>query len=128
MPGPRPTPTHLKLLRGNPSKRPINKDEPAPEIPAAIPEPPDFLMPSAKDEWHRLAEGLRRLGLLTTLDTSVFAVYCETFARWKQAEELLAQQAQRDPENGALTVKTGTGIALRSRWQLSGAKRPSRAA
>jgi hypothetical protein len=43
MPGPRPTPTHLQLLRGNPSKRPLNKGEPVPDIPAAVPEPPAFL-------------------------------------------------------------------------------------
>jgi phage terminase small subunit len=73
------------LLRGNPSKRAINRGEPAPEIPATVPEPPDFLMPSAKDEWHRLAEGLHRIGLLTALDASAFAVYCQTFARWQQA-------------------------------------------
>jgi hypothetical protein len=34
MSGPRPTPTYLKLLRGNPGRRPINKNEPKPEIPA----------------------------------------------------------------------------------------------
>ena len=107
MPGPRPTPTHLRLLRGNPSKRAINRGEPAPEIPATVPEPPDFLMPSAKDEWHRLAEGLHRIGLLTALDASAFAVYCQTFARWQQAEQMLA-----DPENGGLTIKTSTGSPM----------------
>ncbi|HBX7025292.1 TPA: phage terminase small subunit P27 family, partial [Klebsiella pneumoniae] len=28
MPGPPKTPTHLALVKGNPSKRPINKNEP----------------------------------------------------------------------------------------------------
>ncbi len=32
MPGPRPTPTYLKLLRGNPGKRKLNKREPQPQI------------------------------------------------------------------------------------------------
>ena len=38
--GPKPTPTALKLLRGNPGKRPINVDEPQPrpvESPGASP-------------------------------------------------------------------------------------------
>lgn len=30
MSGPPKTPTHLRLVRGNPSKRPINKNEPQP--------------------------------------------------------------------------------------------------
>jgi P27 family predicted phage terminase small subunit len=55
-----------------------------------------------------------RRGLAPARSTSVFAVYCETFARWTQAEELLAQQAERDPENGALTVKTSTGSLMQN--------------
>ncbi|HBL5480846.1 TPA: phage terminase small subunit P27 family, partial [Enterobacter hormaechei] len=30
MSGPPKTPTHLRLVRGNPSKRPINENEPKP--------------------------------------------------------------------------------------------------
>ncbi|HHS8776745.1 TPA: phage terminase small subunit P27 family, partial [Klebsiella pneumoniae] len=35
MPGPPKTPTHLALVKGNPSKRPINKNEPKP--PSGVP-------------------------------------------------------------------------------------------
>ena len=38
MRGRRPKPTRLKLLTGNPGKRPLNDDEPQPQ--AAIPECP----------------------------------------------------------------------------------------
>ena len=37
MPGPRPTPNYLKLLRGNPGKRKLNKHEPQPQIPPSRP-------------------------------------------------------------------------------------------
>jgi hypothetical protein len=36
MSGPPKTPSHLRLVRGNPSKRPINKDEPKP--PKGVPQ------------------------------------------------------------------------------------------
>lgn len=36
MPGPPKTPTHLALVKGNPSKRPINKNEPKP--PSGVPQ------------------------------------------------------------------------------------------
>ena len=62
MPGRPPTPTHLKLLRGNPGKRPI-RPEPQPEQPPTPPEPPDFLTGYAFDEWRRVAPELHRLGL-----------------------------------------------------------------
>lgn len=109
MPGPRPTPTHLKLIRGNPGKRALNRNEPQPPIP---PEPPDFLMPTAKDEWHRIAGTLHALGLLTAVDTMPFAAYCLSVARWEQAEHALAAMAERDPTTAALMIKTGVGSVV----------------
>ena len=57
-------PTHLKLLRGNPGKRPIMPD-PEPPIPEKLPEPPEFLRTDARDEWWRIVPELKALGLLT---------------------------------------------------------------
>jgi hypothetical protein len=36
-------PTHLRLLRGNASKRPLPTNEPQPTIPPAPPEAPAYL-------------------------------------------------------------------------------------
>jgi hypothetical protein len=49
-------PTQLKLLRGNPGKRAI-PPEPQPLRPDEIPDPPNFLLDDAKDEWRRLGAG-----------------------------------------------------------------------
>jgi hypothetical protein len=49
-PGPPPQPTHLSLLKGNPSKRPL-RPEPEPERAANVPDPPSFLSKYAVDEW-----------------------------------------------------------------------------
>jgi len=104
-----PVPLRLKLLRGNAGKRRLNRGEPQPTIPPGPPEPPDFLMSAAKDEWHEVAGELHALGLLTVLDRNVLAAYCQSFARWKQAETLLAELAERDPETGALTIRSAAG-------------------
>jgi P27 family predicted phage terminase small subunit len=88
MPGPPPTPARLKLLRGNPGKRPI-RPELQPEQPPTPPEPPDFLTGYAVGEWRRIAPELHRLGLLTVLDLTL-AAYCTAYARWRTTEELLA--------------------------------------
>jgi phage terminase small subunit len=58
-----PVPYNLRVLRGNPGKRRLNKNEPRPLIPEVVPEPPDFLNPYAQEEWHRIAGELSRLGL-----------------------------------------------------------------
>src|ERR1041384_4289249 len=94
MRGRRPTPTRLKMLTGNPGKRPLNGDEPRPD--ENIPECPPELGPVARAEWDRLhgerappgggrgarAEWDRLVGelaalrLLTNLDRAALAAYC----------------------------------------------------
>jgi len=83
--GRKPKPNALKILEGNPGKRPIGEE--------LIKAPPDdFDCPSwlnryAKEEWARLAPALRAQGVLTMLDVNAFAAYCEAYARWRDAEE-----------------------------------------
>jgi P27 family predicted phage terminase small subunit len=108
MPGPKPTPTHLKLLRGNPGKRPIHP-EPEPEISPAVPEPPPFLTGYAVDEWRRVAPVLYRLSLLTLADLMPFAAYCQAYSRWRTAEEALADMATGDEETKGLLVERADG-------------------
>ena len=83
----RPKPTHLKLLQGNPGKRPLNTSEPKP--PVELPPPPDHLSDVAKQEWQHMGEQLVKLGLLTTIDRSAFAAYCVVYARWVEVEKAL---------------------------------------
>ena len=43
----------------------------------------------ASEEWDRIAPELYRLGLLTVLDTTTLAAYCQCYRRWVRAERLL---------------------------------------
>jgi P27 family predicted phage terminase small subunit len=92
-------PYELAKLRGNPGKRKLHAG-PQPARTAHVPGPPDFLMPAAKAEWLRLADELHALGLLTVLDTTTFAVYCQSVARWLLAEEMLAKAIADAAANG----------------------------
>ena len=85
MSGPPKKPTKLRLLEGNPSKRPLPKNEPEPD--PTMPQCPDWLMDDAKHEWKRVAPELNRIGLLTIVDQTALAGYCQSYARWKKAEE-----------------------------------------
>jgi P27 family predicted phage terminase small subunit len=87
MAGRRPKPTHLRLLQGNPGKRPFNPNEPKPK--AEMPSIPEHLSETAAKEWVRVSEQLLRLGLLTAVDRAAFAAYCTVYARWADAEEAL---------------------------------------
>jgi len=87
--GPKPKPTAIKQLEGNPGKRPLNPKEPKPEKKA--PRCPSWLEPEAKKEWRRLAKQMEHLGTLTETDMTAFAGYCQSYARWKEAEEFISK-------------------------------------
>jgi len=75
----------LKLVTGNPGKRKLNTHEPKPRV--AIPRCPAHLDDEARREWKRMGRKLARMGLLTEIDHAAFAGYCQSWSRWKQAEE-----------------------------------------
>jgi P27 family predicted phage terminase small subunit len=103
-------PTYLKLLRGNPGKRALKPElEPTPELPPSPPDPPASLSAYAKEEWLRIRDEMFYLRLLTPLDLQIFAVYCETYARWRTAVEALKKQAAVDPEFHALVFRDEEG-------------------
>jgi P27 family predicted phage terminase small subunit len=81
--GRRPKPTRLKVLTGNPGKRPLNELEPTPEV--AVPDCPAELNPAAKREWDRLVVELGKLRILTHLDRAALATYCGAYALWAEA-------------------------------------------
>ena len=97
-----PTPTAIKILEGNPGKRPLNEYEPKPEKKA--PPCPKWLEKEARKEWKRLAPKLEMLGVLSELDMAAFAEYCQAYARWKEAEEYISSHGS--------TFKTANGCIM----------------
>ena len=83
--GPKPQPPELKLINGNPGRRPIDLDAGInPTV--GIPKAPAHLSAEAKAEWKRLAPQLEELRLITKIDMAVFALYCQAYGRWVKAE------------------------------------------
>lgn len=76
--GPPPKPTRLKLLQGNPGRRPLPKNEPHPQT--GIPTRPHWLLPEAKREWTRIVPELNRLGLLAKIDRALISMWCQCWA------------------------------------------------
>ena len=83
MAGRRPKPTHLKLITGNPGKRPLNAQEAKPRVVA--PKCPEELSPAAKAEWKRVSRQLLKLGLLCEIDRAALAAYCQAWGQWMDA-------------------------------------------
>jgi P27 family predicted phage terminase small subunit len=107
--GRKPTPTALKVLRGNPGKRPLPENEPTPKGEAVAPE---WLSPSAALHWPVVARQLESSGVLTSMDAQALALYCEAFARWQDANGLLAKTGLVVPgQKGMLTQNPAVHIA-----------------
>ena len=112
MRGRKPKPSHLKLVRGNPGRRPLNEREPVPS--SKLPSPPAFLSDEAKVEWGRVSEELYRIGILSCIDRAALGAYCQAYARWGQAESAIAKMAERDQLTGGLMIKTTNGNAIQN--------------
>lgn len=87
--GPKPLPSNVHRLRGNPSKlRPDQlRDSVHPTV--SLPKPPPFLSREAKKEWARLGPELVKYGLVSELDRGALAAYCQAYGRWEEAERLI---------------------------------------
>lgn len=116
MKGRKPTPVHLKLVTGNPGKRAITKAAAAEKkIPRrGVMMPPKELCDEAKVEWGRVANDLAKSGLLTDLDTSVLAAYCQSFGIWLRAERLIAEAAKLDPTYAGLLILTSNANLIQN--------------
>lgn len=100
--GRRPTPTALKVLRGNPGKRPINQDEPRPT--PGPPEPPEHLDGEARKQWFRWCDELTSMRVLTKADREILAVMCDAWSRYVKAKK----QVDKD----GLLVKSPNGYPM----------------
>jgi P27 family predicted phage terminase small subunit len=100
MRGRKPKPSLIKLLDGNPGKRPVNEREPAP-IPGT-PDPPEWLDAEAKAEWARVVLDLQAMGLLSRADRPAIAAYCTVWSRWVEAEAMVKKFGSivKSPEKG----------------------------
>lgn len=82
--GRKPKPPNLRVIEGNREHRPIPE---CPDPPKKHISAPRWLDPLAKKEWRRISKELYSMGLLTAIDKAALEGYCQSYAKWKQAEQ-----------------------------------------
>lgn len=92
MAGRRPKPTHLKVVQGNPGRRPLNDKEPEP--PKGIPAPPAGLSDVASKVWGEMSALLNRMGVLTVADTLALERLCECYAEIAECRAVLRESGR----------------------------------
>ena len=54
------------------------------------------------------------MGVLTTLDRAIFAIYCQAWGRLVRAEVALEKMAEKEPATQALLMKTKSGNLIQN--------------
>ena len=90
--GRRPTPTALKLVKGNPGKRAINKKEPKPK--RVIPSCPAYLDDAGKVAWGRLCVLLDRMGVMTEADGPALERLCDCYSDILECRKLVERDGR----------------------------------
>ncbi len=109
MPGKR-KPTALKIVTGNPGKRPLPENEPDPQ--GEVKKPP-FVKGKAVRLWKLRAPELERLGVLRSVDVEMFGVWCCLMAEF--AESPRSFNAARLTQMRALATSFGIDPSARAR-------------
>lgn len=93
--GRKPIPTSLKILRGNPGKKPLPKGEPQP--PTDNIAPPDYLGEVARKKWDELLPLLQATRVMTRADIEALARLCDTYEWWLATREKLRKEGDSYP-------------------------------
>jgi phage terminase small subunit len=108
-----PKPTALKLMTGNPGRRPLPKDEPAPPKGDVL--APAWLKRDRRSmaAWNEYAPKLIEMGVLTVVDVAMFAAWCSLYAEFQKAPDRIP--ANRIARMDALAGQFGLNPSARAR-------------
>ena len=82
-PGPKPKPTRLKILTGNPGHRPIPAGEPQPD--AGLPRAPKRFTADQRKLWNAYAKQLTACGIATQIDATALELLIDQHAAYHAA-------------------------------------------
>ena len=109
--GRKPTPTVIKLMTGNPGKRPIDADTLTPPI--ETPQPSAQLSAASRAIWDETVKELEKLRVIARIDKFQIETYCNIVARAQAIQKFL-------DENGmTYTTRGKHGEMVRVRPEVS---------
>lgn len=82
-------PTAIKRLRDTIQPCRLNTKEPQSRIIRSVPSCPKNLEGEARIHWRKIGRVLASMRVLTQADLDALGLYCEIYARWRDAEDKL---------------------------------------
>src|ERR1700686_1526746 len=105
-----PTPTKIRILNGNPSRRPLPVNEP--QFTSGVPERPSGMSAGARKQWNELVGEMANAGILRRVDGGALAMLCEDEAMIHMLRTGLAAQAREITKKAKDKKQQITGNAL----------------
>jgi len=114
--GRKPAPSHLKLVRGNPGRRPLNAAEP--KVKRARPSAPEHMSDRGRETWGYVSGLLDRMGILSEVDAVALELLCEAYADYLAARAELkafgSETYATETANGDKMYRSHPAVAQRN--------------
>lgn len=110
--GRKPTPSHLKIVRGTNRTDRANNSEPKPE--RARPSAPAHMTDRGREAWGYVVGILDRMGVLTEADALAVELLCEARADWLSARDIIAAHGGETYVTDAGLIKAHPAVAMRN--------------
>lgn len=114
--GPPKSPTKVLQMRGS-WRGDDRGEEPQPARLAAP--APDWLRPLAKEVWKILYDQLTNLGVIGDVDENTLARYCQTYAKWREAEDYIVEHGSTTYGAGGEKAHPMATLAVKYSEQLT---------
>jgi P27 family predicted phage terminase small subunit len=121
--GRKPKPVELRLIQGNPGKRPV---KPTPKYAPLTDHAPNELPPLGKALWRRLTQHLKPIQLVQATDREALLVLCDMWATYCSAMAVVREHGtlvttrSKSNERAGLTVNPAWRVARDAARQMEG--------
>lgn len=110
--GRKPTPSHLKVVRGTTRADRANPSEPKPA--RMIPDAPEHMTDRAREIWPYVAGVADKMGILTEADGLALQLMCEAYSNIRSAQdEIVSAGGETYVTEGGL-IKAHPAVAMRN--------------
>lgn len=110
--GRKPTPSHLKIVRGTDRADRMNPDEPQPA--RARPSAPAHMTDRGREAWGYVIAVLDRMGVLTEADALAVELLCEARSDWLSARDQIAAGGGETYTTDGGLIKAHPAVAMRN--------------